>query len=125
MHIMAQETLDENESVIEEYDHGGRVVKVGNWNATYRYDEPNPSGGYVSHEYDSERRATAHGILHAVADYRSGDTQIPLSVVCEGKKAVATYLYTESGLSPAYIANKMGLAEQTVQQYITDFLKGR
>lgn len=122
---MAQETLDENEKVIEEYDHGGRVVKVGDWHATYRYDEPNPAGGYVGHEYDSERRATAHGRLHDVTDYRTGDTQIPLSVVCEGKKAVATYLYTESAADPGYIASKMDLAESTVQQYISDFLKGR
>lgn len=123
---MAQETLDDDEKVIEEYEHGGRIVKIGNWHATYRYDEPSPTGdGYVGHEYDSERRARAHGRLHDSAAYADGDTQIPLSVVCEGKKAVAAYLYTEKNDHPGKISREMDLAESTVQQYLTDWVANR
>jgi hypothetical protein len=122
---MAQDTLASDESVIKEFSDGGRVVKVGSWNADHRYDAPDGDGGYTGQVFDRERTAKMLGKLRAETRYATGDTQIPISVVTEGKKAVAAYLYTECGLAPGGIARKMGLAESTAHQYLTDYLKGR
>jgi len=122
---MAQDTLASDESVIKEFPDGGRAVKIGYRNADYRYDVPDGDGGFDSRLFRRERAALVIGNLRAKSDYSEADQEIPLPVVLEGKKAVASYLYTEGDLSLHGVGKAMGLKKNTVSQYLTDYLKGR
>jgi hypothetical protein len=139
----ADELIDEWDEVKETFSDGGRVVSVPNGyrgpdlpdgmqGGVYYVPAETPDGhhdwklvrGSYRHN-ERERKAMLTGQLQARTGCLDGGESIPVSVATDGQKAIAAYLWAVKGWDRDVIANKMGKAESTVGQYISDYKAGR
>lgn len=131
-------------SVLETFDDGGRAVKVkSGYNGpelpdnmdggVYYVPAETPDGHHdwlkIRGKYrynERERKATVYGRLQADTGFlQSSGNTVPVDIAIQGQKAIAAFMWAVKGWEQQVIANKMGKAESTVQQYITDYKAGR
>lgn len=141
----ADELIEEwNADVIETFTDGGRAVKIrGGYGGPdlpdnmqggiYYVPAETPDGHHdwlqINGNYrynERERKAEIYGRLQAETGFLQGaGNTVPVSVAVKGQKAIASYMWAVKGWNQEVIANKMGKAESTINQYITDYKAGR
>lgn len=127
-------------TVKETFSDGGRIVKVGGGyggpdlpegmtSGTYYVPETTVDGHHdwkqIKGSYrnkERERKATIYGRLEARTGFlEGGGNTVPVSVATDGQKAIAAYMWAVKGWDVSVIANKMGKAESTIRQYLSDY----
>lgn len=130
--------------VIESFSDGGRAVRISGGyrgpdlpdnmqGGVYYVPAETPDGHHdwlkIKGNYrynERERKATVYGRLQADTGFLQGaGNTVPINVAVQGQKAIAAYMWAVKGWDQQVIANKMGKAESTVKQYITDYKVGR
>lgn len=101
---------------------------VETWQAWWKIYGYNPHG--LHDLYDTkERKAVLLGRLSENTGFWWVDQGpyncVPICVAVDGQKAIAAYQYARGEYLISVIADRMGKAESTVRQYLSDYKAGR
>jgi hypothetical protein len=119
-----QDTIDENETVLEDFDDGARLIEVVDKESyrdreSYRIETPFDSDSF---EFTSEKRARLwfdlYRLVGGFAVPQAG--AIPHDVGLEGTPAIACWLYAVEGFDSESVADSMGIKRRTVWDYFSE-----
>lgn len=122
---MAQDTLNADETAIAELTDGTTLIKHDDGGGSVRFeidiDDPDEPD-YYEQSYESLKDAQlAFGLWLRCGPFIAPESgrSIPVEVATDGQAAIASYLLVGRGTtSPRrYVAEKMGVTEQTVSNY--------
>jgi hypothetical protein len=115
-----QDVLDENETVLDEYEDGSRLVEIehdGDDDATYRLELA--ASGRRFENLGEERARLAFDVYTLVGGFEAPRERaaIPLAVATADRRVLAAYLYAFDGYQYADVAEKLGVNTRTVWDY--------
>lgn len=119
-----QDTIADNETVLEDFDDGARLVEVEDQETiidrlSYRITTPYDVGDF---EQSSEKVARLWFDLYRLVDGFSKPERgaIPHDVALEGRPAIACWLYAVEGYSSEDVAEKLDVKRRTVWDYFSE-----
>jgi hypothetical protein len=127
MAYSTQDVLDANETVVDEYDDGSRLVEIehdGDDEATYRL-ELHASGRHFD-DLGEERARLAFDVYTLVGgfDVPHDIGPIPLPVATEDRRTIAAYLFALEEYSYDDVADALDVQTRTVWDYVST-VRGR
>lgn len=129
---MAQQTLDESETVTAEFSDGTRLVDTGDGGGAVieQFGSEDAADG-IEHwrvDYDQWKDARLHAALWLRVDgfarpERGSLSFVPTNVVADGKAAVAAWLYLSGGnghpVAREVVSDRLGVTDHTVSRYLS------